>query len=237
MTPEEFERRKADYQEIQSQMQEIANRLETSAKSLSEAQEEYAEIISTAQQRAAKGLELELTAREKNKLKIEQENIALKARAESLKQNYLELQRQEDALRSYIVTAQASGDLDAEQISILEQQADAYRRLADQIKVSRDQAIQEALDKEVSLDKSKKIKEATDNLAQSLAGAMGITESWRKTIVGSFIQAGISAEDLDDVMKDLGESMAKAFRPANLLGSSIEKIAESSLKFGKFSGL
>ena len=82
---------------------------------------------------------------------------------------------------------------------------------------------------EAAAEASQNIKDASDNLANTLAGMIGIGSSWKNTVVGSFIDAGINGENLTQVVGEVGQSMSVAFSAANILGSSLQKVVEASL--------
>ncbi len=75
-----------------------------------------------------------------------------------------------------------------------------------------------------------KLRDHSAEIAKNIGGMLGVTEQWKGTLIGAFIDGGKHGHSLSTRFKELGAAMKTQFSSANLLGSAMMKVQESTLK-------
>jgi hypothetical protein len=76
--------------------------------------------------------------------------------------------------------------------------------------------------------------EASEAQAKNLIKALtGVGEQWKETLVGSFVLASQTAGGLEEKMLRMKEQMKETFSVANILGSTLQRVAQSTLALAK----
>ena len=75
-----------------------------------------------------------------------------------------------------------------------------------------------------------KLRERSKEIAKNIGEMLGVTESWKGTLIGAFIDGGKHGHSLSTRFKELGAAMKTQFSSANLLGSTMMKVQTSTLK-------
>lgn len=190
------------------------------------AERTYAEIVERNSKMVQANLERELTALEKKALLSAQEAKAAAKKRDAIKENIKLAQKEINQLE---VILENNKELDEVQEKLLSDQVQSLGELIATYEELADEIDEFATNLEIAAEKADRLTNTTNNLAEGLMGALGISTKFEETMLGKFDQLRADGVGFGEMLTNVKDKLKTMNIGSALSVSILQKFAEASI--------